>query len=643
MYDDPSFRPTTAETVMVHMIFAIMFFQYASRNWEDAAQQARLNNQSNMHYHYCLGMFYALTCSHTFQDVQALTLICAHLRNLPKPGASWMMTQTTLALAVELGLHRSAKRWASESMPNPLEVEMRKRTFWSLLAIDTTLSGKLGRPMTFRNEDMDVELPDPVDDELLSESGLDTSKPGKCLHLVGLSAYRILPLFLELYSTIYAVRRRPESYIPQVNRLEGLLRDWKEGLPAELVKGEAGPSDQEGRVFALYTQVWALEFRLLLRHPAVSLTSDASFNAASMRICVESARQMLAVVRQLQKMKSLDTTWYNSTVYVMAITTTLFDQWDRRGETSGADLAALKEEMDMWLDVMGDVGALLGKLHLTLCLTMIDCLVGSGTRLRDAVKVVTDGTLGLLARSLPSKKAAYLPQASLSQEDIKPEPDNDNVLPPVSNNATNSFNNYSYSPTNPQPNGNSTASAYLPADGHLTHTHQSTPYPATTQFSAFPDSSQNSLSTFINFPSSSTESVEAPLHVGSLSQSSQLPYTYPTSSRPQSSPMHSGSQAWQQWTTTVAGNIEHRGNYSNPAMLQMGGQSGGVQTSRRLSGMATNQVNTSMVDLRSSQANVDVNAHAGNMGVGHMSGQDASGMNISWPLNIFDVGPQQGA
>lgn len=360
MYDDPAFRPTTAETVMVHMVFAIMSFQYAARNWEDSAQHAHLNHQSNMHYHYSMSMFYQLMCSHTVQDVQALTLICAHLRNFPKPGASWILTQTTMSLAIELGLHRSAKRWAPDTIPNPLDVEMRKRTFWAILTIHVTLSGKLGRPMAFRLEDLDVEMPEPVDDDLLSENGLDTSIPGKCSHDIGLQAIRILPLYMELYSTIYAVRRKPETYIETVDRLEAKLRQWRDGLPADLVKGEAGTNEQEGRVFALYTQIWTLEFRLLLRHPSVSMTQDAAFNAESMRICVESSRQMLRVVLQLQKYKSLDTTWYNCAVYVMAITTTLFSQYDKRGDTSAADLAALREEMDRWLEIMGDLGALLG-------------------------------------------------------------------------------------------------------------------------------------------------------------------------------------------------------------------------------------------------------------------------------------------
>jgi hypothetical protein len=302
-----------------------------------------------------------LSCSHTIEDAQALTLICAHLRNFPKPGASWILTNTTLALAIELGMHRSAKHRPADVVPDLLEVEMRKRTFWSIMAIHVTLSGKLGRPMAIRLEDIDVEFPEPIDDELLSENGLDTSRPGKCGHVIGIVAFSLLPLFIELYSTIYAVRRRPEAYVDTVNSLEAKLHQWTTEIPGDLARGEGGTDVQEGRIFALMSQAWVCEFRMLLHHPSTSMTMDRAFNAEGMRICVESARKMLAVVSKLQEYKSLDTTWYNSAVYVMAVTTTLFAQWEKRSEITAADLSELRSEMDAWLSIMGDVGALLGK------------------------------------------------------------------------------------------------------------------------------------------------------------------------------------------------------------------------------------------------------------------------------------------
>ncbi|RFU32708.1 hypothetical protein B7463_g3610, partial [Scytalidium lignicola] len=565
VYDEPSFRPTTAETVMVHMVFAIMFFQYAVRNWEDATQHAHLNQQSNLHYHYALSLFYQLSCSHTAQDVQALTLICSHLRNFPKPGASWILTQNTISLAIELGLHRSVKRWAPEFTPNLLDIEIRKRTFWSILGIHVTLSGKLGRPMVLRLEDFDVELPEAIDDDQLSENGLETPPSGRCYHKIGLQVFKMLPLYMEMYSTIYAVRRHPETYIATVSSLEGKLRDWKEGIPPELVKGEAGQDSQEGRVFALYAQAWALEFRLLLRHPSVSMTTDASFNAESMRICVESARQMLSIVRQIQKLKSLDTTWYNSAVYVMAITTTLFGQWEKRDETTAADLAALREEMDLWLDIIGDIGAYLG----------------SGTRLREAVKVVTDGTLGLLSKSLPNKSPGFL-TGNHALEDTKPQ---------------------------------------------VAQTPQ-TPYPAATQYSAYPDSNSNSSALtyssqenhgFTNYPAN--DSVEAPLLAAFAAQASQVaPNNWQR-------PHNPASHAWQQWTSTMAGNLEPQDCYSANALMQLGGRDLGNtensgQTTAPITDMAVTQV---------SQPNVMPDQS-------HMAASNSSTMGAAWPLNIFDIG-----
>lgn len=360
MYDDPEFRPTPAEIVMVHMVFAIMFFQYSARNHGQTSQQSELNARSNLFYHYSLGYYYQLIASHTLQDIQALTLICAHLRNFPKPGASWMVTSSTFTLAIELGLHRSAKRWVQQApQKNPLEIEIRKRVFWTLLSIHVTLSGKLGRPMPLRLSDFDVELPEPIDDELLSENGIDTSRPGKCAYKIGIEAFKAVTLFLELFNALYAVKRTPGNYVEVVNQLELKLKEWRAQWPEELVH-EPDEGDQEERVFSLYLVLWAMEFRLLLRHPSISMTASADFNNENLDTCLESARTMLDTLKLLRKYKSFDTTWYNGAVYLMAITTTLYAQWYRRNELSAADIAYLKDEMDQWIDLMGDVGIPLG-------------------------------------------------------------------------------------------------------------------------------------------------------------------------------------------------------------------------------------------------------------------------------------------
>lgn len=366
MYDDPTFEPSAAETVMVHMVFAIMFFQYAARNWENAGQQHDLNLRSNLHYHYSLGYLSQLMTSHTLQDVQAMTMISIHVRNFPKPGPCCMIAGMTFNLAIELGLHRSAKRWATTTpKKNVLEIEMRKRIFWAILAVHVTISGKLGRPMALRSEDIDVEIPEAVDDDLLRETGIDTSRPGKCGFLVGIEACKVTAIFLDLFNSTYAVKRSPHTYVETVRRLETRIRQWTEQWPAELTQ-ESATIDQECRVFSLYLSMWISEFRLLLRHPSLCLTASPDFNNENLHVSMEASRAMLQNVKQLQKYKSLDTTWYNAALYVLAVSTTLFGQWSRKEQITSSDLATLKEDMAAWLNILGEVGGLLGKSD-TLC------------------------------------------------------------------------------------------------------------------------------------------------------------------------------------------------------------------------------------------------------------------------------------
>ena len=367
MYDPKDqYKPSAADTVLVHMMFAIMFYQYAARNWENAEQQTKLNNTSNLHYHYALSFYPQLMASHTMHDVQALTMISLHLRSFPKPGACWMMTTTTFNLAIELGLHRSARRWAPTTPKrSPLEIEMRKRIFWSILVIHIIISGKLGRPMAIGVDDYDVELPEAIDDDLLSDDGIDTSRPGKCNFLVGIEVFKIEPIFMDLYNNIYTVKRSPHTYIETVLRLENRIRQCCEQWPRELIARSAS-NGEEVRVHSQYMNVWELEFRLLLRHPSLSLTSNPEFNNENLNVCMDVSKKMLHHVKQIQAYKSLDTNWQTGALYILAISTTLFGSWERRDRITSAEFATLREDMDSWLSIMGDVGRLLGMYGATL-------------------------------------------------------------------------------------------------------------------------------------------------------------------------------------------------------------------------------------------------------------------------------------
>jgi hypothetical protein len=349
---------------MVHMMLASMLYQDAVRNWEDPARQADLHRRSDIHYHYSLTRLPQLLAGHAVADLQALALICAHVRNFPKPEASWVIVNLTFNKMIEQGYHRASKPGSGTAPAmSVLELEMRKRVFWSVLAIHVTVSGKLGRPMALREEDYDVDLPMAIDDDLLSAEWSDTSKPGKCLFVVGLEIFKFEPLVLDLYRTMYAVKRSPKEYAQFIGTAERRLRAWMDGWPSQFREPDAAGGLT--RIFAELLHGWAQEFRLILHHPSLSMTKSAQFNAMNLRTCLDASRQMLQHAKVLQQAKGLDTTWYNCAVYILAIQTTLYGHGQLKDELDESKLELLKADMSEWLSIMGDIGVLLGKFRRT--------------------------------------------------------------------------------------------------------------------------------------------------------------------------------------------------------------------------------------------------------------------------------------
>lgn len=340
------------------MVFATIYFQYGIRNREEPDKYSQLNDLSNKHYHWSLSKFFNLASENTVTAVQALSMIVVHTRSFPKPGCSSVIANYALSRAIELGLHRGIK------LPDggaTIDNEVRKRVWWATLALAVTLNGRLGRPMPITLEDFDVELPLAIADEYLTDEGIsDPSQIGQCSFSVGLTSFKMVPLYMEMFSNIYSVRRNPEKYVDVVRGLEESMQALQDSLPNELKPDKCQSSS---RVFALYTEAMALEFYLCLRHPSVCMTQDRDFCADNTRICEATAGKLLDVVTSLLKIKSLDTTWYQLSVYVAAIFSSLVAHWERRFDTSPAEIAILRGEMKMWMNVVYEIGLTLGKLQ----------------------------------------------------------------------------------------------------------------------------------------------------------------------------------------------------------------------------------------------------------------------------------------
>jgi hypothetical protein len=339
------------------MMLATIQYQIATRN----NQQSTMLEESHSHYQYALSFYkQLLQGKHNLEDVQALAMICHHLRNFPKPGAAWILTSITYLFALELGLHRSVKAWADGTGKlSKLDIEMRKRVFWTLNALQVNLNGKLGRPMPISNEDIDVEFPDPMNDCLPGEeTKLDSFH--QCSFQVGIQVAKYTVLELELYKTIYAVRHSPGAYLDNLKRLETGIQQWKDELPQELQ--DPSRASPDNHIFALYLEYWYQAYHLLLHHPAVCRSVDPVVINSNLEKCLDASQKMLHNCTEMMHKKSLDIPWINTVVYIAATFTTLFASSMRKEQLTPVDMTKLKSDMATWISVLGECDHFLGGL-----------------------------------------------------------------------------------------------------------------------------------------------------------------------------------------------------------------------------------------------------------------------------------------
>lgn len=139
-------------------------------------------------------------------SVQARLAQCFYLLAQSRINHCWSLFGTTSQLVFAIGLHRG-KKADLLSGTGRVEIECRRNVFWSAYTLDKYLSAALGRPRTFREEDIDQELPSCVDDASLV-SGADQPQPhiGQPLMRGAIAHIKLSRLLDGILRDLYPIR-----------------------------------------------------------------------------------------------------------------------------------------------------------------------------------------------------------------------------------------------------------------------------------------------------------------------------------------------------------------------------------------------------------------------------------------------------
>ncbi|KAF2666335.1 hypothetical protein BT63DRAFT_56301 [Microthyrium microscopicum] len=357
IYDDPTNttfeRFTMPEKIMVHMMFGCIKHQIGVRR-----SSSPLVNEGIEHFKYCMVHFREVLQGRELGYVQAVSCLALFSRNYQKPEAAWFIMHAGLWIAIEIGLNRSASTLseAERSALTPHSVELRKRCFWTIYGLSVIVSGRLGRPMPIRLQDIDIEFPDPVHDYLPNEIGVPEFD--KCSFRVFICGCRLLVLLSQLYSTMYCVRRNIATFDVDMARLEEEFHIWKNTIPPELVDPDTAV--EQAKPWGYYLQVWQYEFMFLLHHPVLRQTESNNYDGSNLLSCLKTCDDILDVTKRLCKILSVDSQWLTVAFLLAVVFTTLFIHESRKDCLTEKELSKLKADMNDWHEIFGLLGRMLG-------------------------------------------------------------------------------------------------------------------------------------------------------------------------------------------------------------------------------------------------------------------------------------------
>lgn len=118
-----------------------------------------------------------------------------------------------------------------------IEIQERKRVFWCMYFLDSSLSVILGRPPLIRDSDIDVDLPEPKPDSKITADGLlpdDMDEQPEIFIYEPLRSLDVIirKLALKLYGPAVSKDRGLTDLANKIGSIGGELATWRLSVPA---------------------------------------------------------------------------------------------------------------------------------------------------------------------------------------------------------------------------------------------------------------------------------------------------------------------------------------------------------------------------------------------------------------------------
>ncbi|KAF9882165.1 Zn(2)-C6 fungal-type DNA-binding domain [Colletotrichum karsti] len=288
------------------------------------------------------------------ESLRAILLLSQYIALRPSKGSLWLLSGTALRLAVDLGMHWETEE--SKLRMDPIELNDRRRLWYSAYLFDRLLCITLGRPFGMADQGINVGLPSPAptgSDNAAVTTGHDDhalEAHNSLIRLAQLQSEIKHVLYSQFLGSPLAYPRT--DYALWIVDVRGRLQLWYNAIPP---LREAHPSSifsSQAYWDAIYHDT------LLLLYRPNPVQPQPSFEA--LQASFDSSRQLIACIKTLHRERRIDIMWKWVHHLFIAGLTTIYCLWHSQElrensdvkesvatlQSCGATLSALAERWD---------------------------------------------------------------------------------------------------------------------------------------------------------------------------------------------------------------------------------------------------------------------------------------------------------
>lgn len=184
-------------------------------------------------------------------SLQALLFMILFLQATSNLSGCYAFLGIALRAALRMGLHRHLPH----AKLTPIEHESRRRVFYVIRQMDSSVSALLGFPILLADEDVDQPLPTEVDDEYITKEAIIQPPAGTSSFFEAFNAHtKLMDIMRKVIRYVYPLKgieecvmngERPNATYMisygKIKEIEVELQEWYEQLPIRWRPSPEGP------------------------------------------------------------------------------------------------------------------------------------------------------------------------------------------------------------------------------------------------------------------------------------------------------------------------------------------------------------------------------------------------------------------